>query len=104
MKLDALREGYRRILRHIYSPRHYYARIKTFLREYRPPSIRTRLTLQNLRAFARSIVRLGILGRERFHYWKLLAWTYFRRRELFPLAVSLAICGYHFRRIAEAQL
>jgi hypothetical protein len=55
-------------------------------------------------AFLRSIVQLGVLGRERRQYWKLLAWTYFHRRELFPLAVSLTICGYHFRRTAETHV
>jgi hypothetical protein len=59
---------------------------------------------EHLWAFFHSIIRLGILGRERLYYWKLLVWTYFRRRELFPLAVSLAICGYHFRRTAEGHV
>jgi len=101
MDLTALREGYKRILAHIYSPRHYYARIKTFLREYRPPKIKTRVTFRDLKAFARSIVRLGILGRERFHYWRLLTWTLFHRRRSFPLAVTLSIYGHHFRRVSQ---
>ena len=104
MSLETLREGYRRILSHIYSPKHYYARIKTFLREYRPPKGKGRTSLADLRAFLRSVVRLGILGRERLHYWKLLAWTLFRRRELFPVAVTLAIYGHHFRRVCELHV
>jgi uncharacterized membrane protein len=63
-----------------------------------------KMRAEHLWAFLRSSVELGILGRERWQYWKLLTWTYFRRRELFPLAVSLTICGYHFRRTAEAHL
>jgi hypothetical protein len=38
MDLDTLREGYRRILRHIYSPAPYYQRVRTFLGEYKPPN------------------------------------------------------------------
>jgi radical SAM superfamily enzyme YgiQ (UPF0313 family) len=34
MNLDTLREGYEAILQHIYSPEHYYQRVKTFLQEY----------------------------------------------------------------------
>ena len=104
MDLDALREGYRNILRHIYAPKHYYARVKTFLREYKPPQVRCKTTLADLRAFAHSIVRLGIIGRERFQYWKLLLWTLFRHRKSFSLAVTLAIYGYHFRKICQLHV
>jgi len=103
MNLDALREGYRRILAHIYAPGPYYKRIRTFLREYRLPTIRASVTKTDVMAFIRSIFRLGIVGRERFEYWKLLVWTHFRRRELFPLAVTLAIYGYHFRKVCKIQ-
>jgi radical SAM superfamily enzyme YgiQ (UPF0313 family) len=92
-----LREGYRRILAHIYSPRHYYRRVRTFLREYRLPEARP-LRRRDVRAFLHATWRLGILGRERFQYWKLLVWTRLRRPELFGLAVTLAILGHHFRK------
>jgi len=104
MSLDALRDGYRRILRHIYAPKHFYARLKTFLREYRPPKTPGRLRVADLRAFGRSVIRLGILGRERFHYWKLLAWTLCRRRDLLPMAITLAIYGHHFRKVCELHV
>jgi radical SAM superfamily enzyme YgiQ (UPF0313 family) len=104
MGQEGLREGYRRVLRHIYKPKHYYRRLKTFLREYHKPPITEKVRGEHLWAFFRSTVRLGLLGRERWQYWKLLVWTYFRRRELFPMAVSLAICGYHFRRTAETHV
>jgi len=104
MNLDALRDGYRRIMEHIYSPRHYYQRVKTFLREYKPPKIKPPLDMQRFLAFFRSILRLGILGKERFQYWKLLLWTLFRRPRLFPEAVTFAIYGYHFRKVCEIRL
>ena len=52
-------------------------------------------------AFIRSIVRLGILGRERFHYWRLLLWTLRHRRASLDVAVAMAICGYHFRKVSK---
>ena len=104
MSLDALREGYKRILAHIYSPKHYYQRIKTFLEEYQPPKVKFRISWQDLRAFHRSIIRLGVLGRERFHYWRLLLWTLWHRRASFPLAVTLAIYGHHFRKVCEQHV
>jgi radical SAM superfamily enzyme YgiQ (UPF0313 family) len=103
MGLNELREGYARILAHIYSPRNYYRRLRTFLREYRSPRVRTPLGFQRFLALPRSVIRLGIVGRERFHYWKLLLWTLLHRPRLFSHAVTLAISGYHFRRVCQAQ-
>lgn len=101
MGLELLQERYRALLSHIYSPRHYYRRVRTFLLEFETPAVRQRLDLQRLLALLRSAVRLGILGRERFQYWRLLAWTIVMRPRLLPRAVTLAIYGHHFRRIAE---
>ena len=42
MGIEPLREGYRKILSQIYSPKFYYERVVTFLREYQPPQITTR--------------------------------------------------------------
>ena len=104
MGLDTLREGYREILDQIYSPRFYYERVVTFLREYQPPKIRVHLDVQYILAFGRSIYRLGIRGVERVQYWKLFFWTLFRRPRLFPLAITLAIYGSHFRQVAELHV
>jgi radical SAM superfamily enzyme YgiQ (UPF0313 family) len=103
MGLQALREGYRSILSRIYSPKFFYARVRTFLREYRTPTVKTPLGLQRVLAVGRSIVKLGVLGRERIHFWNLLLWTLVHRPRLFSHAVTLAILGYHFRQVCQAQ-
>ncbi|MDH4164574.1 MAG: B12-binding domain-containing radical SAM protein [Nitrospirota bacterium] len=100
MNPDALMNGYRRILGTIYHHKHYYARVKKFLQEYQPPRAkRVRFKFMYVRAMAQSIVRLGIIGRERYQYWKLLAWSLFRRPRLLPLAITLSIYGFHFRQV-----
>jgi radical SAM superfamily enzyme YgiQ (UPF0313 family) len=104
MGLDTLREGYRKILGQIYAPQLYYDRVLTFLREYQPPKIRISLDLQHILALGRSIYQLGIRGVERTHYWRLFFWTLFRRPRLFPLAITLAIYGFHFRMVAELHV
>jgi radical SAM superfamily enzyme YgiQ (UPF0313 family) len=101
---DALNDGYRSVLQHIYAPRHYYARVRTFLREYRATRFRGELRPHHYLALARSVVRLGILGRERVHYWTLLLWTQFRCPSLLPEAVVLSIYGYHFRKVCERHV
>jgi hypothetical protein len=104
MGLDTLREGYRDIMRQIYSPKHYYHRVKAFLRDYKAPKVVSPLDLQRLLALVRAGVRLGILGEERFQYWKILFWTLFRRPSLLHLAVTFAIYGHHFRKICNLHL
>jgi len=99
MNREALRAGYQNLMEHIYAPGPYYRRVRTFLREYRPAKFDGSLRWQYLLAFVRANVRLGIFGRERFHYWGLLIWTFFHRPSLVPLAVTLSIYGHHFRKI-----
>jgi len=104
MGIDVLREGYGNLMRQIYSPKHYYKRAKTFLREYKRPKVRTPLDFQRLLAVLRSSIRLGIFGKERYQYWKILFWTLFRRPQLLPLNITLAIYGHHFRKICKLKI
>jgi radical SAM superfamily enzyme YgiQ (UPF0313 family) len=104
MSLDVLQRGYRTVVQSLYSPANYYARVRTFLREYRPPRITTPISTEYLLAFFRSVVRLGILGRERLEYWKLFFWTLFRRPKLFPLAITFTIYGFHFRQVVDLHI
>ncbi|HEY66870.1 MAG: B12-binding domain-containing radical SAM protein [Chloroflexi bacterium] len=104
MGLATLREGYRKVLDQIYSPRLYYERVKTFLQNYEPPRIRVHFEFEYILAFLRSIYQLGIKGAERAYYWRLFFWTLFRRPKLLPLAITLAIYGFHFRQVCELHV
>jgi radical SAM superfamily enzyme YgiQ (UPF0313 family) len=102
MNYEVLINGYHRILNTIYSPGHYYERVKTFLREYRPQAKRTSFPQFNeIRALIRSMWILGIKEKGRTYYWKLLAWTLLKRPKSFPLSVTLSIYGFHFRKVVE---
>ncbi|TFH14924.1 MAG: DUF4070 domain-containing protein [Lentisphaerales bacterium] len=104
MSIEALKEGYRRILDGIYSPAAYYQRIRTFLREYKAPLAREKLRFTDIVTLVRTSYRLGFVGRERFHYWKLMVWTQLRYPQLLSYALTLAIYGYHFRKICERHV
>jgi radical SAM superfamily enzyme YgiQ (UPF0313 family) len=100
MNNDTLVNGYRQILGTIYSPKHYYARVRKFLQEYQPPKkLQSHFKFMYVRAMAQSVVRLGILGRERYQYWKLFFWSLVRKPRLFPLAITFSIYGFHFRQV-----
>jgi radical SAM superfamily enzyme YgiQ (UPF0313 family) len=103
MNRDTLITGYKTIVNTIYSSKDYYKRIRILLRQYQPmPHRFAPLKLNEVGALFKSIIRLGILGRERIHYWKLFFWSIFRRPKLFPLAITFAIYGFHFRKIIKA--
>jgi radical SAM superfamily enzyme YgiQ (UPF0313 family) len=104
MGLETLTKGYKKILRTIYAPENYYRRVKTFLQNYPPPKIRTSSSLHYKLAFFHASYRLGIFGRERFQFWKLVVWTLFNRPHLLTQAVTLAIYGYHFRIICKRYI
>lgn len=104
MGLDKLMDGYRTIMKQIYSPRKYYQRVRCILAELKPPAARAPADRQRILAFWRACLRLGVLGKERFQYWRLLTWTLVRRPRLLPLAVTLAIYGHHYRRICEVHI
>jgi radical SAM superfamily enzyme YgiQ (UPF0313 family) len=104
MGIEKLREGYREILSQIYAPKFYYERVRTFLREYQPPKIRVHWEPQYIMALWRSIYQLGIHGVERIQYWRLFFWTLFRRPRLFPMAITFAIYGFHFRQVIELHV
>lgn len=101
MNIQKLMSGYKKILDTIYSPKHYYQRVMTFLKRYKPKKLEKRIHFQfsHLKAFLQSICFLGIKGKERLHYWKLILWTLLKRPYFLPLAIKFAIYGYHFRKI-----
>ncbi len=105
MGIDTLLDGYRSILKSIYSPKQYYARVKRFLKEYKPTQARVfRFQMNYFGAFLKSIVVLGIFGKERYQYWKLFFWSLFRKPKLFRLAITLSIYGFHFRKLFEDEI
>jgi radical SAM superfamily enzyme YgiQ (UPF0313 family) len=72
---EFLQSGYRELVKKLYEPRHYYKRIRTFLKSHH---------------------------RGRVGYWRLFWGTLIRRPRQFPHAIELAILGYHFRRVAQS--
>jgi len=102
MQSQALIGGYRTILDTIYLPKNYYQRVISLLREYRPLHLgKFHLQPGYVGALFKSILFLGVLGKERLHFWKLFFWSLARRPRLFPLAITYAVYGFHFRMVAE---
>lgn len=100
MSYQMLFNGYRKVLHTIYSPKYYYERILTLLRNLESSQKKKfQLRLCHLGAFLKSIWFLGIRGKGRIYYWKLIFWSLLRCPQFFPLAITFAIYGFHFRKI-----
>ena len=101
-RMDAARlvEGYRSVLRQIYSCDAYYERVKLFLNRCHPTS-RQRLSYANLRAMVSSVVRQGLLGKGRLSYWKFVLTAATRYRRSFGMAMTFAVMGYHFQIMTD---
>lgn len=105
MNYETLINGYKHILNTIYSPKHYYERVKTFLREYKPRAkTASRLQSHHIRAFFKSIWFLGIREKGRRYYWKLFLSTLLKQPRKFPISISLSVYGYHFRKVVEKYI
>jgi len=103
-RMDATKlvEGYRSVLKQIYSSEAYYRRVKLYLSRVqaapREKEFKQRwFTAANLRALVTSIVRQGVFGRQRWSYWKFVAAASTRYRHSFGTAMTLVVMGHHFQ-------
>ena len=107
-RMDATKlvEGYRSVLKQIYSSDAYYQRVKVYLRTIQTAPREKRvekhlkqrwMTRSNMRALVTSIVRQGVFSRHSWSYWKFLAAAATRYRRSFGTAMTLAVMGYHFQ-------
>jgi radical SAM superfamily enzyme YgiQ (UPF0313 family) len=104
-RLDSrtLIEGYRRIVRTIYSPKEYFNRVRTFLSEYRVskigPKSRDR---RDIRALLKVFWRIGVVRSGRVYFWRLILFVLVKCPAAFAEAMRMAICGFHFRKVAQS--
>jgi radical SAM superfamily enzyme YgiQ (UPF0313 family) len=100
MNKEVLLTGYQTILDSIYSSKAYHLRLIQFLANFNPGAkVKTRITMEKIKALFRSVLYIGILNKGRIYYWKLFLWSLFRRPKMFPMAITYSIYGYHFRKV-----
>ncbi len=101
MNYQQLMAGYSKIIKTIFSQKEYYLRVKQFLNNYKMPSWnKNKIKLKEIRAFLMLVWLVGTIEKGRKYFWKLLAFSLFKQPNKFPLAMTMAVYGYHFRRIA----
>ena len=104
MDFNVLVNGYKRILHGIYSPRQYYERIYTFLKEFRPNkrvALSAKLGTTELKALIQATFVLGIRDKDRWYYWKLIFSSLSKYPRFAGLVITMAVQGFHLRKICE---
>lgn len=101
MNMQKLVEGYQKIVTTIYEPKHYYARVLEFFKEFKPAYKRgvSSLRFCYAKALFRAMYVLGIKEKGRRYYWNLLFQTLVKYPRFLPEAIAFAIYGHHFRKV-----
>ncbi|MCD6112293.1 MAG: B12-binding domain-containing radical SAM protein [Bacteroidales bacterium] len=100
MNIQQLLNGYKEIIRNIYSSKPYYKRMLNLLKRF-PTNYRNRqrITPSTIMSFLRTIFVIGIFNSHQKYYWLLFFWSLFNRPKLLPIAIKYSVYGYHFRKI-----
>ena len=101
MDEETLLVGYRELLRELYSPDNYYTRCSSVIDRVGPPVAGTQFQVRDLAPAARAILRIGIVGARRTHFWRLLARAMPRGHHALRRAFMFAIQGEHLIRYTE---
>jgi radical SAM superfamily enzyme YgiQ (UPF0313 family) len=106
-KMDATRliEGYKSIIRNIYSPREYYDRsfdsLSRVTRAGSPQIGEGGLKREDITAFARIIFALGVRDQSRREFWRFMGRVVTEHRDKIEDGLMLAALGYHFRKLTQ---
>ncbi|PIN79357.1 B12-binding domain-containing radical SAM protein [Candidatus Woesearchaeota archaeon CG10_big_fil_rev_8_21_14_0_10_34_8] len=102
MGAEKLVDGYAEILKSLYDPKNYYKRVDTFLKMYNP-KVKKYVRKDEIKAFFRSMWKIGLCSKQKIHFWKLFFSNIFKIKSL-PVAIQLSIYGYHLQKIAEKNV
>ncbi|WP_306600379.1 B12-binding domain-containing radical SAM protein [Geothrix sp. 21YS21S-2] len=105
-RMDAarLREGYKRILRDLYTPSHYFARCLELLRRMRPAKVLCRrVGGMEVRALIHSLVR-QTFSHYGLAYVSFLARALAIRPRMIAEIIAMAVKGHHFITITDGLL
>jgi radical SAM superfamily enzyme YgiQ (UPF0313 family) len=106
MNRERLISGYQTVLNTIYSPKHYYERIKTLLSEYKPTAKMgiSQVGWWHIQGFFNTMWFVGIREKGRGYFWRNFVSTLITKPRSFPMFLSMAAYGYHYRKIVEKYM
>lgn len=100
-----LYNGFDYVIRHSYSFEYVYRRSITFLKAYPGPKvkhpIRRKFSWQELGTGLRILYNVGVVGKGRGTFWKLMFWTLFNRPNMMAHSVLYATLALHYQDLYE---
>jgi radical SAM superfamily enzyme YgiQ (UPF0313 family) len=102
MDPEVLIGGHERIVETIYQSREFYRRTLEMFRRLPPPrkiQCRPESLRHQLRTLSAVLYRLGLIDRDRHHFWNFVLRTVMRHPRRFANAMELAAMGYHCRTL-----
>jgi len=102
MNKKILEEGFAEVIKGVYGGKAFYERVRSFLQDFHPKmKNKNKVNFTKLMAFLKSIFIIGIFDKNRKYYWRLFFWSLIHRRDLFPMAITYSIYGYHYKKSYE---
>jgi radical SAM superfamily enzyme YgiQ (UPF0313 family) len=102
MGIAKLSRGFLELTEKIYKPEHSKERLKTFFKHHRFPQSTIKIDYPfnwgDVWAGLRALFIVGILDKDRRHYWNLIIWTFFFNRKFLDKAIFYAIMMYQMKR------
>jgi len=101
---DELLNGYRQLIKDLYSYKYFYERLWNFIKNFNPKEkhkVNFKEVMYGANAFFRSVYKLGIIESSRSYYWKTFFKTLFVKPKAIVIEVTLTIYGYHFKKVYE---
>lgn len=102
-KMDTvvLLDGYKKLIKSIYSVKPYYKRIRQFMLNFKQTQTagQSNIEFGHVMGFLKSMFIIGVVNRGRWQYWRFFVWTLLRRPNLFMDAMTFTVYGYHFRTV-----
>jgi len=99
-----LLQGYSKLIRGIFTPTAYYARVERFIAEVGDHPVMRSITWRELTVFLQIVFKIGVLSPRRRQFWHLLAAASKRGPKVFHQAVAHALHGEHLIRYAQEQV
>jgi radical SAM superfamily enzyme YgiQ (UPF0313 family) len=101
MAKETLLAGYKRVISTIYTPKHFLKRVRTLLKRIPNQKFSSRSIQKNdIKAFILSLMK-QTFSSYGIHYIRLLLSAIVHNPRNFPLAVNLAVKGYHFFKMTN---
>ncbi len=102
---EELYERHRKIVSTIYTPANYFARVRGLARHLgRLPKSPRKVKRTELLGAFRSLWMQGVVSRYRLDYWRMLLDIAFSAPAQIPMALRMAIQGYHMLTVTQQAL